>query len=171
MAGIPDDVLELAKPAIHKRIEELIDSAFRLASFSEGADVLEKAIDAAQRKHFPENSENTPDPSTADLGGMHDFQQRASKNLVVRQPVDRVQDLRNPHTRSTFALVKADHYGTNGYPLSKYAGVSYSKSPSCPWLVRYGDKRVGKYKTEVEAARMYDRCRIADGKPPKNFSQ
>jgi len=176
MAGIPDDVLELAKPAIHKRVEELIDSAFRLASFSEGADVLEKAIDAAQRKHFPEGSENAQDSSIldADLEATQSIKQRSGRNLVVQQPGDRIQDLQRqapPRPRSTYAMVKADHYGRGGLPLSRYAGVSYSKSPACPWLARYGEKRIGKYKTEVEAARVYDRCRVAAGKPPKNFPQ
>jgi hypothetical protein len=174
---VPDDVLDLVKPAVQKRIEELVESAFKLAAFGSCPEVLEKAIDDCSSKHF--DNEEGPIVQTTPGGGLAmaivptGFRaKRVGSNIVVGDPHIRHRNA-IPGRSTSYApgnLVKASKYSKLGRPVSEYAGVTYSGSVNRPWLTRYKSSRIGAFVSEVEAARAYDEMRVRDGKEPVNFS-
>lgn len=172
---IQDDVLELVKPAIQKRIEELVESAFKLAAFGGCPDVLEKAIDTCSSKHFEDDLGSVlgqPMPGGGLALASIPNPTRVGKNIVVgghdRPLIKSVVPGRSP-SLAPGEVVKASSYSKLGRPLSRYAGVAYSGKISSPWLARYGNIRLGTFTDEVEAAKAYDKARMQDGKSPKNF--
>jgi len=189
MTAMPAEIIELAKPAINKRIGELIDAAFKLAQYTGSPETLEKAIDESTTKYFSGNQPRTINADNIDLDSDTD-QPEEVENTMVRQPrnlVDRNLTERRlpaprmtgnnimrrpPPTNRSYAPgkdVQAARYSDAGRPRSQYHGVTYSGSITKPWLVRYGKVRIGVYRTEEEAAQIYDRCRVRSGKDPLNF--
>lgn len=164
MSDFPDDVLELVKPAIFKRVEELIESAFKLASFSNNIEIIEKSIDACTKKFFPDGNVEEVNPQ-----GVGILNQRVGKNIVVQRTNYVDSSLPNGSISKKYERIKAHRRGKNGYPLSVYHGVTFSKNKQFPWLCRYATNRIGVYKTEEEAGRAYDRCLIKEGMAPRNF--
>jgi hypothetical protein len=185
-----EDVLELAKPALEKRIGELVEAAFKLAQFSGSSDMLERAIDRCSTQYFgtstpPEETDidealDVDEPSPISRPKIETFKlKRVRRNIVVDPTVDesrpsagitRVRAPRGkPHSYAPGKLVKASNYTNIGRPVSQYAGVSYSGSMSHPWVVRYRGKRCGSYSSELKAARIYDSLLVRDGKSPRNF--
>jgi len=171
---VPDDVLGIAKPALDKRVEELIESAFKLAKFAECTDVLEKAIDRCTTVYF-QNDPNPIDQIRKDVqreialeGLKRTFGPPTNpQNLVTGRSLPPAPKL--PRRVPIKEVVRASSFSQNGRPLSRYKGVSYSGSRDHPWVARYKTARCGVFNTEEEAAREYDRIRVQNGKPPVNF--
>lgn len=185
-----DDVLELARPAINTRIKELVESAFKLARFSGGPDVLEGAIDECTSKYFGDSSQSMQKIPASEMTAAPESSQNRStivgRNIVKETSkfvrADSYSEIPQKHhtqiasstkrrniSYAPGTLVKASAYTAVGRPVSKYTGVSYSGSVRFPWVVRYQKTRVGIYESEEEAARVYDSVLIKNGKNPVNF--
>jgi len=188
---MPDDVLEIAKPALQKRVEQLIDEAFKLAQYAKCSEMLEGVIDACSSKYFGEGIPQYGSQQEGQESGDEQAPafQRVGRNIVVRDapgaaPMKVVDPVpgRNANRvavqpgQRCYApsarpgnLVPASKYSSIGRPVSKYQGVSYSGCVREPWLVRCGNERVGRYSDEETAARAYDEALARRGKLPANF--
>lgn len=171
---VDDEVLELARPALEKRVGDLVEAAFKLAQFAGCSDALERAIDVCSRKYFGEEP-SAPDSPQDEMPQMPS--DRVARNLVTGGQIRKMQAPKRHKRRPTHAsyapgkLVKAARYSPDGRPQSQYTGVVYSGSINKPWLVRYLGKRIGVYRDEEEAAAVYDSLLMRDGKQPRNFAQ
>lgn len=186
---MPDDILSIARPALQKRVGELIDEAFKLAQYIQCLDTLEGAINNCTSKYFgtdtvsdtysEEQEPQKPCITSFDNGR----NTRVRKNLVattvsipeMSPPTHKNMGLiRKRKKRDTLSYlpgnrIKAYKYSNAGRPISRFMGVSYSGSLQKPWMVRYHETRMGNYQDEVSAAKAYDQILISNGEEPINF--
>lgn len=175
---IPEDVLELARPAIGKRVGELIEGAFKLAQYGGCPEILERAIDECSTRYFGDVQNHSPSmvemmPSVPSTPGKNIVRTGAlptspvlitgaNKNRYGRK--DGKPGYYSPHER-----VPAASYTELGRPVSRFHGVSYSGRISVPWVARYSGKVIARCTDEEEAARAYDLALTRVGKTPVNF--
>jgi len=167
---LPDDVVKLVMPAIHERINQLLEEAFKLAAFVDSTDVLERSIDSLTARYFQQEAGSI---------SLSDDSDTLAKSLleidgaIPPVPFTRPVITKRRHTgkahfgeenedneeRPLYELVKAHKYSPTGRPISQYRGVSFSGNVSKPWLARFQESRLGLYKTEEEAAEVYEATR------------
>jgi hypothetical protein len=163
---VNEELMELLKPAIHKRIEELLEDAFKLATCTDCGLVLEGAIDRLTVKYFQKGEVITGSSITS--SGSYPEEGMLGTSLI-KNPSSILLERDIPSMGCTLGknLVKsprfekpanlADHERTRtGRPISKYPGVSYNGRKNRPWLARYNGKRLGSFAREEEASQAYE---------------
>jgi len=158
---ISPEMYAMLKPALELKIKSILKEAFELALFVENPNLLEKSVEELSEEYgprfevIPEN-DGKKTPSTIGEEFESDFQ---NQNLVTGQPLTpRKKTAARKKTKSNHRIISG-----KSSLSSKYRGVSWNVTPG-NWrarlCVRGKHKEIGRYKTEIEAAKAYDAAKV-----------